>query len=137
MSSIPWRETASPKWLSDCTLYGSAAESGYRAAAPYFTFAFGAWAMLLLFFFYRRRDKDMEALGRLAGIAAGAIAVFKYDLIIDVFVRVFGSGATAVTLSGLTVAAVFAIIALFVQTSEDLAGSKAKRAQKDATSSSG
>jgi len=101
-------------------LYGSAAEGGYRAMAPYFTFAFGAWAMLLLFFFYILLDKEMQALGRMAGVIGGGIAVLKYELIIDVFVRVFGSGATFATLALLTGAAAVAIIALFMQTSEEL-----------------
>lgn len=100
---------------SAALLYGATSEVGYRATAPYFTFAFGAWAILLLLFFYRRRDKEIEALVRFGGVLAGAVAVFKYDLIIDVFVRGFGSGATAVTLIGLAVVAVCAIVALFVQ----------------------
>ena len=104
---------------SAALLYGATSEVGYRATAPYFTFAFGAWAILLLLFFYRRRDKEIEALGRLGGMLAGAVAVFKYDLIIDVFVRGFGSGATAVTLIGLVVVAVFAIVALFVQSFDE------------------
>ncbi len=101
---------------SAALLYGTTSEVGYRATAPYFTFTFGAWAMMLLLFFYKRRDKEIETLGRFGGVLAGAVAVFKYDLIIDLFVRGFGSGATAVTLLGLAVAAVFAIVALFVQT---------------------
>jgi hypothetical protein len=110
---------------SAALLYGDSAEAGYRAAAPYFTFIFGAWALLLVFFFYRRRDKDVEQIGRLGGVLAGAVAIFKYDLIIDVFVRVFGSGATPVTLAALLVVAVFAIVALFVQTAEELTARRA------------
>ncbi len=107
---------------SAALLYGSAVDTGYRATAPFFTFAFGAWALLLVFFFYRRRDKDMQALGRLGSVAAGCVAVFKYELIIDVFVRFAGSGATPATLMALTVAAIFAVVALFVRTTEELGG---------------
>jgi len=100
-------------------LYG-AADEGYRSAAPYFTFAFGAWAVLLLLFFYRRRDKEIEALGRIGGMLAGAVAVLKYGIIIDVFVRVFGSGATGLTLAALVVGAVFAIVVLLVWAVDDV-----------------
>lgn len=105
---------------SAALLHGSAEGTGYRASAPFLTAAFGAWALVLLFFFYRSGDKDLESLGRLGGVAVGAVAVFKYDLIIDVFVRVFGSGASPLTLAGLAVAAVIAIVALFVRATEEL-----------------
>lgn len=105
---------------SAALLYGSAEDSGYRASAPFITAAFGVWALVVMLFFYRSGDKDLESLGRLGGVIGGGIAVFKYDLIIDVFVRVFGSGASLLTLGLLAVFAVFAIVALFVQTSEDI-----------------
>lgn len=101
-------------------LYGGAAEVGYRAVAPYFTAAFGAWALLLLFFFFKVRDQDVQLMGRLGGAMAGGFAVLKYDLIIDICVRVFGSGAPAAMLAAVAAAAVLGIIALFVRTSEEL-----------------
>jgi uncharacterized membrane protein (DUF485 family) len=101
-------------------LYGAASEAGYRTTAPLFTFAFGAWALLLLLFFYRRRDKEMQAIGRMAGVIGAGLAVLKYDLIIDVFVRVFGSGASYATLAALGAAAVAAVAVVFARTTEEL-----------------
>ncbi len=74
-------------------LYGSGAGSNYRSTASVLSFLFGAWALLVLFFFYRRRDKEVEAIGRIGGVLASIIAVLKYDIIIDYFIRVAGSGA--------------------------------------------
>jgi hypothetical protein len=110
---------------SAALLYGTADQLGYRATAPYFTAMFGAWALLLLFFFFKRRDQDMQMLGRLGGAVAGGFAVLKYELIIDIFVRVFGSGAPVSMLAALVVASVLGIIVLFVRTSEELSPTSA------------
>lgn len=105
---------------SAALLYGTEAAGGYRAIAPLVSLAFGAWGLLLLFFFYRRRDKELQALARIGGILGGAIAVAKYDHILDFFVRVLGSGAGYATLGALVVSALLAIVVLFRRTSEDL-----------------
>ena len=68
--------------------------NSYRSPAPFFSFTFGAWALILVFFFYRRRDKEVEFLGRIGGVIASAIAILKYDIIISYFVRYAGSGAS-------------------------------------------
>jgi len=70
------------------------AHNSYRGPAPFFSFTFGAWALILVFFFYRRRDKEVEFLGRISGVIASAVAILKYDIIISVFVRYAGSGAS-------------------------------------------
>jgi len=68
--------------------------NSYRSPAPFFSFVFGAWALILVFFFYRRRDKEVEFLGRIGGVIASAVAILKYDIIISYFVRYAGSGAS-------------------------------------------
>ena len=68
--------------------------NSYRSPAPFFSITFGAWALVLLFFFYRRRDREVEFLGRIGGVIATAVAVLKYDIIISYFVRYAGSGAS-------------------------------------------
>jgi hypothetical protein len=70
------------------------ASNSYRSPAPFFSFTFGAWALILVFFFYRRRDKEVEFLGRISGVIASAVAILKYDIIISYFVRFAGSGAS-------------------------------------------
>lgn len=69
------------------------------------------WALLLLFYFLRRLRKNLEIVGQLAGVAASAIAVLRYEEINDWSVRLFGAGADNWTLGVL-----FAIAALgFIQ----------------------
>jgi hypothetical protein len=97
---------------SAALLYGAGEGSSYRTPAPFISFAFGSWALLLLFFFYRRRDKEVEAIGRMGGVIASAVAVLKYDLIIDYFIRVAGSGAgitNIVLLAGICIVALGAL----------------------------
>src|SRR5262249_58244582 len=102
---------------SAALLYGSETAGGYRAIAPLVSLAFGAWGLLLLFFFYRRRDKELQALARVGGIAGGAVAVAKYDHIIDFFLRGFGSGAGYAAVGALAAAALAARLLPFFLTS--------------------
>jgi hypothetical protein len=103
----------------------SDAALGYRSIAPYVSFGFGAWGLLLLFFFYSRRDKEMLALARMGGIVGSAVAIVKYDQIIDLSVRFFGSGASFVNLGLLACVALVAVGVLFFY------GSRQRRAGKD------
>jgi hypothetical protein len=105
---------------SAALLYGTESAGGYRAMAPMVSFAFGLWGLLLLFFFYRRRDKELQALARMGGIAGGAVAVAKYDQIIDWFVRIFGSGASYATIGALGLAVIGALVLLYFRTSRDM-----------------
>lgn len=95
--------------------YGSGIESagGYRSTGPYVSLAFGVWGLLLLFFFYRRRDKELQSLARMGGVIGSAVAIVKYDQIIDMSVRFFGSGASLVNLGVSLLAAVLALVLLF------------------------
>jgi hypothetical protein len=105
---------------SAALLYGAGEGSSYRTPAPFISFGFGAWALLLLFFFYRRRDKEVEAIGRMGGVIASAIAVLKYDLLIDYFVRVAGSGAGITNIVILGVLCLFALLALYYKPTSEL-----------------
>jgi hypothetical protein len=93
----------------------SDAALSYRAIAPYVSFGFGAWGLLLLFFFYRRRDKELQALARMGGVVGSAVAIVKYDQIIDLSVRFFGSGASFVNLGMLAGLALLALYLLCFQ----------------------
>ena len=74
-------------------LFGPATGPDYRNAASYFSVAFGIWALLILIFFYRRRDKQAELLGRMGSGAVAGLAALNYDRIVSVFVRYAGVGA--------------------------------------------
>jgi len=56
------------------------------------------WALLLLFYFLRRLRKNLEIVGQLAGVAASAIAILRYEEINDWSVRLFGAGADTATI---------------------------------------
>ena len=56
------------------------------------------WALLLLFYFLRRLRKNLEIVGQLAGVAASAIAILRYEEINDWSVRLFGAGADIATI---------------------------------------
>lgn len=85
-------------------LYGDVQGSAYRWFAPWLSFVFGAWAVLIFLFFFRQRDKELEQFARIGSIFLSAVAILKYDLIIDYFVRVAGSGASLLNLALIVIA---------------------------------
>jgi hypothetical protein len=93
-------------------LYGTAQSSGFKPIVPIMSFAFGAWALLLLLFFHSRRDRQVELVTKLAGVIASAVAVIKYDLIVAVIVRTMGSGAGPLAVAVLVGGAVAAVMLL-------------------------
>jgi len=61
-----------------------------------YTLALVPWALLLLFYFFRR--KGMEVAARVGGVTASFFAALRHEEIIDYSVRVIGSGASHLTL---------------------------------------
>jgi hypothetical protein len=100
-------------------LYGAGPIGGFRSLAPLFSLAFGAWALLLLFYFYGRRDKEIQGLARIGGVIGGAVAIVKYEQIIDFLVRLIGSGAGYISLTVLALIAFGAILVLIRQTNRE------------------
>lgn len=99
-------------------LYGTGYESIYRDASPLILAAYVLWVLLLVFFFFKsydRADKDMENMGRIAGIVGSAVAAANYQTIIDYAVRIAGSGATFWTLGGLLLIVAIAFVAIVMQ----------------------
>ena len=101
-------------------LYGTNTDSVFRFIAPYVSFFFGAWGLLLLLFFYRLRDKEVQNIVRMGGVVGSAVAIVKYEQIIDFFVRLFGSGASTVALIGLVVVAIAALVYLSRSSADDM-----------------
>ena len=95
-------------------LYGTGGRGTFSLITPLLSLAFGAWTLLMVFFFYRRRDKEIEALGKMGSAAAGVLAVLQYTILTAVFVRALGSGADAYSLIALlTVCTIAAIVTLW------------------------
>lgn len=99
--------------------FGGGPTGGYRAVAPFFSFMLGAWGLLLLFFFYGRQNERMQNLARMGGMIGSAVAVVKYEQIIDVFVRGFGSGADVLNIVMLCVAAFAAVLLIITWTTKE------------------
>jgi hypothetical protein len=93
-------------------LYGTAQSSGFKPIVPLMSFAFGAWALLLLLFFHGRRDREVELATKLAGVMASAVALFKYDLVVALIVRTMGSGASPLAVAVLVAGAIAAVMLL-------------------------
>ena len=60
-----------------------------------------------------------EAVARIVGVVAGALAFLKYDLIVDYFVRFTGSGATYITIGVLVFIGFLAFVLLFLRFGTD------------------
>jgi hypothetical protein len=93
-------------------LYGTANRPLVRSLGPYLSFLFGAGALLVVLFFYRRHDKRVEQLGKMGGIVAGAIAVIKYDQVIAIVERVMGSGSSWILFVLISLVCVTSVAAL-------------------------
>jgi hypothetical protein len=93
-------------------LYGLTGRGTFSIITPVLSLAFGIWTLLMVFFFYRRRDKDLEAVGKMGSAIAAALAVLKYGVVAAVFTRLLGSGASMASIGGLVVICVAAIIVL-------------------------
>lgn len=94
-------------------LYGAYSDGIYGILAPGLTFMFGAWALALLFFFFRSMEKDMEAVGKITGVIGSGIAILKYDEIVDYSVRITGTGADQVTFGILAALGIFIFFPIF------------------------
>src|SRR3984893_1802883 len=69
-------------------LYGISGRGTFSLTTPLLSLAFGAWTLLMVFFFYRRRDKEIEAFGKLGSAVAAVIAVLQYTILTAILVRV-------------------------------------------------
>jgi hypothetical protein len=94
-------------------LYGKYGEGFYATLSPVMSFCFAAWALLLVLFFFRRHERDIEAAGKIGGGIASAVAIIKYNEIIDYATRFLGSGADPIELSVMAGLLVTAFVALY------------------------
>ena len=93
-------------------LYGLTGRGTFSVITPILSLVFGIWTLLIVFFFYRRRDKDLEAVGKMGSAIAAVLAVLKYGIVTAVFTRLLGSGASTASIGGLVVVCVATIVVL-------------------------
>lgn len=104
-----WPVTNQAFLQSAAVLYGPYSGSIYQnALGPVFSMIFGLWALIILFFFFRHHEKNVELWVKVVGGIASVIAAVRYEEIIDYAVRFGGAGTFEMTfillaLFGLTV----------------------------------
>jgi len=99
---------------SSQVLYGLSGRGTFSRNIPVVSLAFGVWALLMVLFFYRRRDKELEAFVKMGSAVAGAIAVLKYSIVTAIFVRMLGSGADVYTIGALLSVCIVTIVMILV-----------------------
>lgn len=93
-------------------LYGVRQGAGFKPIVAFMSFAFGAWALLLVLFFFRRHSPETELAVKLAGVVVSTIAVVKFDLIISILNRFLGAGAEPISVLALIVLAIASVLIL-------------------------
>ena len=96
-------------------MVGDLGRGSFSNIVPILSFAFGVWTILILLYFYRRRDKEAELFAKIGGAAAGIVALVRYEAIVDFLVRTIGSGADwYVVVAAAMTALVAAIVVLLL-----------------------
>lgn len=93
---------------------GDQGRGNFSNIVPILSFAFGVWTLLILLYFYRRRDKEAELFAKIGGAAAGIVALVQYEAIIDFLVRTVGSGADWFIVIGAAMLAAVVAVAVMV-----------------------
>ena len=93
LTMIVWPLTNHAFVASSAALYGSGTRSTYVALAPFFSALFGLWALMILFYFYRKAERDAEGAGKAFGVLASIITVLNYPKIVSYAERFLGAGA--------------------------------------------
>ncbi len=114
LAMLLWPVTNHAFLQSSSVIYGTAGEGLYATISPIMSLMFAAWALLLVLFFFRQYERDIEAAGKIAGGLAGAVAILKYNEIIDYATRFVGSGADPMELGLIAVLWIAAFAALYI-----------------------
>ncbi len=112
LAMLLWPATNHAFLQSASLLYGEAGEGPYATMSPLFSIVFVGWALLLLLFFFRRHERDLEAAAKIGGALASGLAVLKFNQIIDYSVRFVGSGADTREMAVFGVLLVIGFVAL-------------------------
>lgn len=99
---------------SSTLLYGRAGEGLYASISPVMSLLFIGWAWMLVLFYFRQHQRDVEAAGRIGGAVASAVAFLKYNELVDYATRYIGSGAHAHELAGMAIFLVILFAGLYI-----------------------
>ena len=99
---------------SSSLLYGRYGEGFYATLSPIMSALFICWTLLLVLFFFRREQRDIEAAGKIGGGIASLVFALKYQEIIDYATRFLGSGADPIELAVLGGLLVFGLVVLLL-----------------------
>ena len=87
-------------------LLGDGTSSAYRVTAPLYTLAFGAWALMLLFYHLRSYPQQTEMIAKMAGVIGAVLGIVQYDLVVRYITATLGVGADTVTITIFTIISV-------------------------------
>ncbi len=99
---------------SEALFGGEMERSLFVLLTPVFSLLFGAWALMLLFFFLRRYEQDVEMVGKIAGVVVSGIAFLQYEELVGYFEWIAGSGANHVSLGFLGAVLLIAFLQLII-----------------------
>lgn len=88
-------------------LYGAGDAGAFRVSAPLYTLAFGGWAMILMFYYFRRYPKETEGAAKVIGALVAGLSVLNFDTILAWVNRFMGAGANIVSIAVMAVIAAF------------------------------
>lgn len=96
-------------------LYGAEQSSVYSGMASLYTLGFGAWFLMLVFYYFRRYPDTMEMFAKIFGIVLAAVGIAQYEQIIS-YVSAFAvAGADMVSVAVLTVAVVAVVLQILAR----------------------
>jgi hypothetical protein len=96
-------------------LTGAAGRGTFSYIVPAISLLSMVWVLLIGLFFYRRRSDDrLVTVGRFMGILVSNIGIIKYNLLVTIFVMVFGAGASEMSLWGVVAGCVIAAVAVLI-----------------------
>jgi hypothetical protein len=90
-------------------LYGAGGTGAFRVTAPLYTLAIAGWAMILLFYYFRRYPKATEGAAKAIGALAAGIGIVKFDVILAYVNHFLGAGSHVVSVAVVCVVVLFLI----------------------------
>ncbi len=88
-------------------LFGAGGSGAFRVTAPLYTLAFGGWAMVLMFYYFRRYPKATEGAAKVIGGLLAGVGIIQYEAVLAWVNHFLGAGASVVSIAVMLVIAAF------------------------------